>query len=329
MQRLSVVVTNYNYADYVGRAVDSALALRWDDLEVIVVDDGSTDASVEVLQRYADQVTLLIGPNGGQRVAANRGFAASTGDVIVFLDADDVLQPELPERLAEVWAPSVSKAQFRMQRIDSEGLAFGRPFPEWARLPSPADIRRWAGLTSAYPTPPGSGNAYARWFLERIFPLEASIGAFADSGCLAAAPFHGDVITVPDVLVGYRQHGANDSNLLAEDSRFAREVERARARWRFAQRSRGIPDAEIDERPLYRSRELLQFRVAALRLTPATRPLPNDSPLRALADTLRSPLQPGPERLPRRIAVAVWCLAVIVAPKHLVRRLLELRWRRT
>ncbi|MGY1787286.1 glycosyltransferase family 2 protein [Geodermatophilus sp. SYSU D00698] len=328
MKRLSVVVTNYNYADYVATAVESALALRWDDVEVVVVDDGSTDDSAEVLQRYADRVTLLAGPNGGQRVAANRGFAASTGDVVVFLDADDVLPPELPERLVRVWGPLVSKAQFRMQRIDASGVPFGRPFPEWRPVPTPAQIRRWAERTSAYPTPPGSGNAYARWFLDRIFPLDPTTGRAADSGPLAAAPFHGDVVTVPDVAVAYRKHGSNDSDVLADDDRPAREVERARDRWRFAQRSRGVSDAEIDERPLRRSRELLQFRVAAARLTPGERPLRGDGHLRLLADVLRSPLHPGPERAVARLVVAAWCLAVLVAPGRLVRSLMQLRWRR-
>ncbi len=191
MRRLSVVITNYNYARFVGTAVESALALRWDDVEVVVVDDGSTDNSAEVLQRYADRVHLVLTANGGQREAANHGFAASSGDVVVFLDADDVLPPELPERLAAVLTPSVSKVQVRMQRIDEAGVPFGRPFPEWRRVPTSAEVRQWVARTSAQPTPPGSGNAYARWFLERIFPLNASLGQAADSGCLAAAPFHG------------------------------------------------------------------------------------------------------------------------------------------
>ena len=88
---------------------------------------------------------------------------------------------------------------------------------------SPADIRRWAARTTAYPTPPGSGNAYARWFLDRILPLGPDIGDFADSGCLAAAPFFGDVVSVPEVVVGYRRHDANDSDLLKDDRRFPRE----------------------------------------------------------------------------------------------------------
>ena len=73
MRRLSVVITNYNYARFVGEAIDSALALDWDDVEVVVVDDGSTDESLQVIAGYADRVRVLATENSGQRVAANRG----------------------------------------------------------------------------------------------------------------------------------------------------------------------------------------------------------------------------------------------------------------
>ncbi|WP_432495897.1 glycosyltransferase family 2 protein [Kineococcus gypseus] len=325
MKRLSVVIANYNYADYVGRALDSALALRWDDVEVVVVDDGSTDASREVIAGYGDRVRALLVENGGQRVALNRGFAESTGDVVVFLDADDVLPPDLPVHLARAWRDGVSKVQFRMQRIDRTGAPIGAPFPAYDPVPSPVDVRRWAATTSAYPTPPASGNAYARWFLERVFPQGPELGDFADSGCLAAAPFLGDVVTVPEVVVGYRQHGANDSDLLADDGRFSREVRRARARWRFAQRLAGTG---AGDGALRRSRELLQFRVAAGRVTPGAEGLPGDGRARQLLDVLRSPLQPGPEPWRDRLVVAGWCLGVLVVPRPVVRRLLVLRWGR-
>ncbi|WP_432572782.1 glycosyltransferase family 2 protein [Kineococcus sp. SYSU DK005] len=329
MKRLSVVIANYNYAAYVGQAIDSALALSWDDVEVVVVDDGSTDVSRDVISGYGSRVRALFTENGGQRVAVNRGFAESTGDVVVFLDADDVLPPDLPVHLARAWRDGVSKVQFRMQRIDRIGVAIGTPFPAYDPVPSPADVRRWATTTTAYPTPPASGNAYARDFLERIFPLGPELGDFADSGCLAAAPFLGDVVTVPEVVVGYRQHGANDSNLLVDDTRFTREVVRARARWRFARDVAGAGgEGHVDEAPLRRSRELLQFRVAAERVSPAAAGLPGDGRPRQLLDVLRSPLQPGPESWRDRVVIAGWCASVLLAPRPAVRRLLELRWGR-
>lgn len=325
MRRLSVVIANYNYEAYVAVAIESALALRWDDIEVVVVDDGSTDGSRRVIEGYGNRVKSLFTENAGQRVAASRGFALTTGDVVIFLDSDDVLPPGLPDLVAEVWTPRVSKVQFRMQRIDAAGVPFGLPFPQFATTPAPAQIRRWAAKTTAYPTPPGSGNAYARWFLEQILPLDSSLGDFFDSAPLAAAPFFGDVVSLPGVLVGYRYHGANDSNLLAQVDRFPREVARARARWRFAQRAIGTP---IDERPLRRSRELLQLRVAARRVAPSVAALPGDRYARLLIDCLRSPFQIGPESIGHRLRVVVWCIAALCTPMGVVRWLLTVRYGR-
>lgn len=326
MKRLSIVIANYNYERFVAAAVDSALALQWDDVEVVVVDDGSTDASWVVIESYADRVTSLLTGNNGQREATNRGYALTSGDVVVFLDSDDVLPPDLPVRLAEAWTPTVSKAQFQMQRIDENGTPMGTPFPEYRPVPTSADIRRWASATTAYPTPPGSGNAYARTFLDRIFPVGSDLGDAADSACLAAAPFFGDVVSVPGVVVGYRRHNANDSNLLTGDRRFPREVARARARWHFAQRTGGAASDMIDESPLFRSRELLQLRVAARRTAPRERPLPGDGRARMLRDALRAPLQVGPEPLRRRLLISIWCVVTLLAPGHIARRLLAMRY---
>ena len=182
--------------------------------------------------------------------------------------------------------------------------------------------------TSAYPTPPGSGNAYARWFLDQVFPLQPEVGDASDSACLAAAPFLGEVVSVPDVLVGYRQHSANDSDLTKDDSRFPREVARARARWRFARQAVGEPADQVDERPLFRSRELLQLRIASRRVAPRACPLPKDSWARMLVDSLRSPFQIGPETCRPRVLIAAWCLAMLVAPSPVARRLLIARYGR-
>jgi hypothetical protein len=324
MKRLSVVIANYNHRRFVGLAIDSALKLDWPDVEVVVVDDGSTDGSLEVIDAYAADVRILVTANGGQRVAVNRGFAASTGDVVIFLDADDLLTADLPRRIDAVWGPSVSKVQFQMQQIDEHGTAFGPLFPPYDPPPTSADIRRWMQRTSAYPTPPGSGNAYARWFLERLMPVGPEAGDAADSALLAAAPFLGDVVCAPGATVLYRRHDANDSDLLQDASRFPREVARARARWRLAQAAAGA--TTVDERALQRSRELLQMRVAAHRLVPAAQPLPGDGWARMLLDAVRSPWQPGPESWRHRSAVLGWCVATLVAPSGAARRLIAARY---
>jgi hypothetical protein len=246
--------------------------------------------------------------------------------VVLFLDSDDVLPADLPSRLSAVWSPAVSKVQFQMQRIDESGQAIGAPFPPYRPVPTADDIRLWMARTSAYPTPPGSGNAYARWFLDQIFPLPPEVGDFADSGCLAAAPMLGEVVSVPGVVVGYRRHGGNDSDLIKDDLRFPREVSRARARWRFAALTAGEPAAQVDERPLFRSRELLQLRIASRRVAPQLRPLPNDGWVRMLFGSLRSPFAIGPEPWGTRALIAGWCFAMLVTPSPVARRLLAVRY---
>ena len=102
----SVVVTSYNYRDYVEKAIDTALAQTRAPIQVIVVDDGSTDGSPELLRkRYGDdaRVTLLLGENGGQLAAFHRGLEACTGDVVCFLDADDYWGPEYLARIGEIY----------------------------------------------------------------------------------------------------------------------------------------------------------------------------------------------------------------------------------
>ncbi len=102
----SVVVTNYNYRDYVEKAVDSALAQSRPPAQVIVVDDGSTDGSPDRLrERYGDdpRVSLLLGENGGQLAAFHRGLAACRADVVCFLDADDYWGPGFLARIGEIY----------------------------------------------------------------------------------------------------------------------------------------------------------------------------------------------------------------------------------
>ncbi|WP_158880873.1 glycosyltransferase family 2 protein [Rhodanobacter sp. L36] len=102
----AVVITNYNYRQFVAEAVDGALAQTRAAAQVIVVDDGSTDGSPQLLrERYGSdaRVTLLLGENGGQLAAFVRGLRAATAEVICFLDADDRWDPEYLAKIGEIY----------------------------------------------------------------------------------------------------------------------------------------------------------------------------------------------------------------------------------
>lgn len=90
----SVIIPAYNAAATLARAIDSVLAQTWPAHEVIVVDDGSTDATADVAAGYGDAVRLIRQTNSGVSVARNAGAAAATGDWLAFLDADDWYAPD-------------------------------------------------------------------------------------------------------------------------------------------------------------------------------------------------------------------------------------------
>lgn len=319
---VSIIIQNYNYAEFVGAAIDSAIKLDWPDKEVIVVDDGSTDGSRAVIERYADRAALIFQQRSTQRVAYNAGFAASRGNAVIFLDADDLLHPMLMREVAAVWRPDLSKVQVQMARVDAGGAPLGSVFPPYDIMPTPERIRDWLRQTSGYPTPPGSGNIYARTFLEKIFPLDDSCGDTGDSPCLAAAPYLGDIVTIAKPLVSYRVHGRNYSALSTLDAaRFAREVTTARRRFAFSQRIAATAGIIVPDDHLNKSLHYLQHRLVSVKLAAAFHPVVGDSVAAVLADVLRSAIIFPAAARKTRLAILLWALAVAISPQPVAERL--------
>ncbi len=90
---VSVVIVNYNYGRYLKECIESVLSQHYQPLEVIVVDDGSTDDSRRIIQSYCGRLSVCFKPNGGVISATNAGFAMSRGPVVIFVDADDYMLP--------------------------------------------------------------------------------------------------------------------------------------------------------------------------------------------------------------------------------------------
>src|SRR2546422_9955025 len=122
----TIIVNNYNYGRFLREAVDSALNQTYRNTEVIVVDDGSTDGSPEIIASYGDRIIPVLKQNGGQNSALNAGFSLSRGDVILFLDSDDVLVPTAVEAALEALAePDVVRSEER--RVGKEGRSRWSP----------------------------------------------------------------------------------------------------------------------------------------------------------------------------------------------------------
>ncbi|MEZ2146357.1 glycosyltransferase [Bradyrhizobium sp. DN5] len=101
---VSVIIPAYNAASFVREAIDSALDQSYSAVEVVVVDDGSTDATRDVLRSYGGWITSVFQPSAGQSVAINRGFSLARGDLVAYLGADDRLHSSAIETLVNAMA---------------------------------------------------------------------------------------------------------------------------------------------------------------------------------------------------------------------------------
>lgn len=313
---VSVIIPNYNYQEFVGQAIDSALALDWPKIQVIVVDDGSTDQSREVIEAYRGRVTIVHQPNAGQLEAYNVGFMLATEEVIIFLDSDDLLDSAVMQRVATVWRTGISKVQYRMRAIDAAGKPLGNVIPQYQGTPTPEQIRHWAATTTAYPSPPGSGNAYARAYLQQIFPLDDSCGKPGDASCIAAAPYLGDVLTVPVTLGSYRVHGRNDGAASRLDvKQFQLHVVRAQQRHAYAKRMAQRVGIHLKPGAINSSLSYLPYRLASLRLDPQTHPIVGDNVGKLWVDVMQAIFKPQGMSVKGKITIGVWATLVALTPR--------------
>jgi glycosyltransferase involved in cell wall biosynthesis len=98
MPKISVIIPTYNSANYLPEAIESVLAQTYKNFEIVVIDDGSTDNTKEVVVPYLDQIVFLETENGGPAKARNHGIRKSSGEYVAFLDADDIWCPDKLER---------------------------------------------------------------------------------------------------------------------------------------------------------------------------------------------------------------------------------------
>jgi glycosyltransferase involved in cell wall biosynthesis len=207
--KISIVITVYNYEHYVGSAIDSALNQTHPADEVVVVDDGSIDGSRQIIAGYGDRIRAIFQTNQGNIAAFEVGYRAATGDVMLFLDADDILMPTAVEHVVAHWRRGVAKVQFNLEIIDSAGRSLGRSFCAFPKSYTSQDVRAEFVRSGTYVWPVMSGNAYSREFLRQVIPLNPPVGY--DGALNTIAPLYGDVVTVQETLGQYRLHGRNIS----------------------------------------------------------------------------------------------------------------------
>jgi glycosyltransferase involved in cell wall biosynthesis len=320
----TIVIVNYNYERFVGAAIDSALEQSYSPLEVIVVDDGSTDDSRKVIEKYKNKpIRVIYQKNAGQGAVYNAGWRAARGAFVLFLDSDDVLEREAMQKVVDAFMHSDAvKVQFYLQQVDRELKPLGYLLPSY---PFPSmDPREQITAYGSYVTPPASGNAYRKSFLDEIMPIadEELYRHAPDGYTTGLAGMAGKVASIAEILGFYRVHGDNYGgeggvkSLQQLHHMFMRDVKREQSQHQF-------DDHFNFHFPEDRSRYCpghTKLRLLSRRVLPGEHPIKTDRVGNLLLCGLKSAVQFPHLKLPQRLVVAMGFLALGLLPRWVLRR---------
>ncbi len=327
---VDIVVNNHNYGCYLLDAIESAQHQNHPAVNVVVVDDGSTDDSRDRLRTYHGAIDLVLTENRGQSAAFNAGFARCRGEVVIFLDADDLLAPSAASRAAAALTarPTAARAQFRMSVINAEGRELGRTRPAAHQPLAQGDLRRaelafpfdmaWAGT---------SGNAFRTELLRQIMPIpEQAYGRWgADWYLVHLTTLLGPVVALDEPGAFYRVHGANAFEPAAPEL----DLERIRREIGYQQTTATELARLADELGLDRPDQILSLsnlalRIISLKLAPRRHPVPGDRFSRLLISAARAAWRRYDVSAPMRVAILGWLSLIAMAPRPLAAHLAEL-----
>lgn len=216
MPPLSIIIPAYNYAAYLAEAVCSALAQDYGgEIEVLVVDDGSTDETPSVASSFGGKIRYQRKQNAGLSAARNTGMELASHDLVVFLDADDRLEPDAARRLVEVWTsraspPVVVGAMGRM--IDASG--------QWLNEepPGSGDVREFSAEDFVLRNRFAPIVLAMRRHLMDLGGFDPALKASEDRDMWIRAATRGDVVMLDACLYRKRDHGTNMSRHAARQT---------------------------------------------------------------------------------------------------------------
>ncbi|MEZ5846432.1 MAG: glycosyltransferase family 2 protein [Geminicoccaceae bacterium] len=322
---VTIIVDNYNSERFIADAIESAIGQDHDRVEVIVVDDASTDGSREIIGRYANRVTvILLQENRGQVAAINEAWPRAAHEILIFLDGDDVLMPNAASTIAANWEEGLSKMQFLLASIDSECRTLGHVAPKYPDDLDTETIRREILRTGSYPCPQACGNAYAKSFLEKLAPIEGL--RWMDMILEVNAPFYGEIRTLRKALACYRIHEGNDSGQTEDDpDRFARYTRIFEEKLDYLELRCHRLGIEFDnEAARRRALWYLELKLTEAKIEPRE----TYSYIKGLGcahQALRAVFR-SPHTLRQRLFRALWLTLVALSPRLIAQRLIRLRY---
>lgn len=301
---VALVVLSYNYGRFVAQAIESALEQSTPYDQIIVIDDGSTDESRAVLERFRHRVELIFKSNGGQLSAALRALDAVRCEYVHYLDSDDFLVPNARELIAEQLTERPAKLQFRLRCVgplgplDSVVPAYPANYDNAAQL-------RDAQLLGMSICPPTSGNVFRVEELRALPRTRLDQRDYIDGTPSMAMLYRGQVRSVSEVIANYRIHGRNHGLAHAPTiAVFELELARLRRRWR--ELSQLFPAIVVPKR----GSTLIELE--AQNLTAAL----SGQPHVGLALSYAARLAQSGTPLRHKLILAPWMLSLALAPRR-------------
>jgi glycosyltransferase involved in cell wall biosynthesis len=215
--RLSVLICTYNYARYLPQCLKSVLNQTHPPDEIIVLDDGSTDGTPEIMKAFPE-VRYVYQENTGKAVAFGRAFDLASGDIICHLDADDYWEPHKLERVLCCLEenPNIGGVVHEVSYVDASGWAIQFPWASKPLEPTTLTLDECEDVGFLYPLPNAGGRFFGvpntacirRTLLQDLVPLPPEVGGSVD-GVLVAAGLRSGLAYLPDALAANRIHGKN------------------------------------------------------------------------------------------------------------------------
>ena len=208
MPRVSIIIPTYNGDRFVAETLESVLNQTYRDYEIVVVDDGSSDTTLQILAQYGDRVRIVTQAHQGVAIARNRGLELAQGELIFFLDQDDLLLPDKLELQVPCFDrfPEVGIVHSGWRLVDAQGnkLSDSEPWRDLPVLNAAGWIRRMPVLFSAM--------IFRREWLERVNGLSSQFQQACDVDLIQRLVLAGcQSVWFPQITVLYRQHDRNDS----------------------------------------------------------------------------------------------------------------------
>lgn len=321
---VSIIINNYNYDRFISEAIDSALNQTYTAIEVIVVDDCSTDDSRKIMTSYGDRIIPIFHEvNGKQGAAFNSGFLKSQGEIIIFLDSDDYLYPHAVERIVTAWKSGISKVHYRLNVVDIKGQPRGFSYPPVTQLLAQGEVWKTVLNLGVYNGVATSGNALSREALSKVMPIAEEYSTTSDDYLSVLIPLFGEVVAIEEPLGAYRIHDSNQwAMTTVTTSRLHRMIRHDLQRCDLVKQWGTALGHDVPEDLYMRSFGRVWTRLSSLRFDPDNHPIQSDRSLALAYSGVKALWLHSHFNWAKKVIFSAWFIQVGLFPAFLAKPLI-------